>query len=107
MKRMSLAAIAICAASAAVAESDWKDKALAEILTLQDVVEGRWAESGALWLTTDKEKQYLPVYTEQVVCAQAYFADKPKGEMLQITWHSASAVRQGRLERITSLFCKG
>lgn len=106
MKTITATLAALMISGAACAEESWKDEAIKEIATLDDVVEAMWADSGALWLSTDKEEQYLPFYTEQVVCAQAYFAEKPKGEILQITWFSARDMAQGKMERITSIFCK-
>jgi len=93
-------------ANIALADDAWKEEARTEIESLQDVTEARWAESGALWVATDKEEQFLEFWGEQVVCAQAYFAKKPKGEILQITFMSASALNQGRLERVKTIFCQ-
>ncbi|MGR3760912.1 hypothetical protein ACUXV3_12395 [Roseobacteraceae bacterium NS-SX3] len=102
----ALAAAAALACTAAQAETAWKDEALREIKTLQKVADGRWAESGALWLSAYPTRDDLRIYTETAVCAQLHFAGKPKGEEVLVRWFSAQAIAQGQLKRVATAWCE-
>lgn len=104
MKHVFSALALVCLAHPAAAE-DWKEEAVKEIATLQNVAEAMWSESGTLWLSTFQTDDDLRIYTEVAVCPQLAFAGKPAGEEILVSWFSAKAMAQNKLDRVATTWC--
>ncbi|WP_152610755.1 hypothetical protein [Ruegeria sp. ANG-R] len=91
--------------SAPAVTKNWKEDAIQEIATLQNVVEARWSERGSLWLSTLQSDGRLATYTQDVVCTELVLAGKPDGVGVLVSWYSAQALDQRQLVYVATALC--